>query len=59
MVIIYELCDKCKKHSTCKECTDDGDIVQCDDYERDETIEISFGSQNSYREMRKKFIEKG
>lgn len=45
MTIIYELCDKCKKRIGCPDCTDDGDVVSCDDYVRDETINISFGSR--------------
>jgi hypothetical protein len=51
MTIIYELCDKCKKRLTCPDAQhvfntdDDYAVVKCDDYEKDKTINISFGSR--------------
>jgi|WetSurMetagenome_2_1015567.scaffolds.fasta_scaffold1128604_2 hypothetical protein len=45
MTIIYELCDKCKKRIKCPDADDDFAIVKCDDYEKDNTIEVSFGSR--------------
>ena len=48
MTIIYELCDKCKKQLSCDDADSGYTCVSCDDYVKDEKVDVSFGSRTEF-----------